>query len=74
MKVVLMMILIYSQGNYAEESAAVRLQSFERDGDPEASAQDASQYAAVYQALDPKSLDWAGVFLPSDNLSLFFVF
>lgn len=47
------MILIYSQ---AEDNSAVRLQCVE----PESSAQEASQYEAIYQALDPKSLDWAG--------------
>ncbi|GAA6220157.1 uncharacterized protein LOC108885470 isoform X1 [Lates japonicus] len=48
--------------DYCEENAdgastqdTVRLQSLEPD--PESSTQDASQYAAVYQALDPKTLD-----------------
>lgn len=61
-----MMILLYLQADYCEESAdvastqaAVRLQSFEPDAGQGSSAQDASQYAAIYQALDPKSLDWA---------------
>ncbi|XP_026216175.1 CMRF35-like molecule 5 isoform X2 [Anabas testudineus] len=36
---------------------AVTLQSLEPDADPETSAQDASQYAGIYQALDPQSLD-----------------
>ncbi|XP_045902231.1 uncharacterized protein LOC123969151 [Micropterus dolomieu] len=53
-----------SMADYCEESAdvastqaAVRLQSFEPDAGQGSSAQDASQYAAIYQALDPKSLD-----------------
>ncbi|XP_044201961.1 uncharacterized protein LOC122978932 [Thunnus albacares] len=45
------------EGDYSEETAVVRLQSLEPDVDPESSAQDASQYAAIYQALDPKTLD-----------------
>ncbi|XP_051241271.1 uncharacterized protein LOC127354931 [Dicentrarchus labrax] len=48
------------QADYCEEDstqAPVRLQSVEPDADPESSAQAASQYTAIYQALDPKSLD-----------------
>lgn len=58
-----MLILIYSKTDNCEESkdvvftqTAVRLQSLEPDAEPESSAQDASQYAAIYQALDPKTL------------------
>lgn len=50
------------QADYCEENAdgastqhSVRLQPLEPD--PESSAQDAAHYAAVYQALDPKTLD-----------------
>ncbi|CAK6968359.1 uncharacterized protein LOC121882784 [Scomber scombrus] len=46
-------VVIIVSGDYSEEE--VRLQSLEPD--PESSAQDASQYAAIYQALDPKTLD-----------------
>ncbi|XP_044046442.1 CMRF35-like molecule 1 isoform X2 [Siniperca chuatsi] len=53
-----------NKADYYEESAdvastqaAVKLQSLEPDAGPESSAQDASQCAAIYQALDPKSLD-----------------
>ncbi|KAM7393929.1 hypothetical protein PAMP_020763 [Pampus punctatissimus] len=41
------------EGDYA----VVRLQSLEPDADPESSTQDASQYAAIYQALDPQTLE-----------------
>ncbi|XP_039656513.1 trem-like transcript 4 protein isoform X1 [Perca fluviatilis] len=41
----------------ASTPAAVRLRSLEPGADPESSIQDASQFAGVYQALDPKSLD-----------------
>ncbi|XP_040892921.1 CMRF35-like molecule 6 [Toxotes jaculatrix] len=50
------------EADYCEENQdgastqdRVRLQSLEPD--PETSAEDASQYAAIYQALDPQSLD-----------------
>ncbi|XP_071360136.1 hepatitis A virus cellular receptor 1 homolog [Trachinotus anak] len=50
------------EADYYEENAddastqhTVRLQCLEPD--PESSAQDASQYTAIYQALDPKTLD-----------------
>ncbi|XP_060922699.1 CMRF35-like molecule 5 isoform X2 [Limanda limanda] len=50
------------EADYCEENAdgaftqgMVKLQSLQPD--PESSAQDASQYAAVYQALDPKTDD-----------------
>lgn len=59
-----MTILIHLQSGYCEENAdvasfqaAVRLKSLEPDADPESSAHDPSQYAAIYQALDPQSLD-----------------
>ncbi|XP_034752388.1 CMRF35-like molecule 9 [Etheostoma cragini] len=52
------------ESDYCEEHAevapapaAVRLRSVEPGTDPESSVQDASQFAAVYQALDSKSLD-----------------
>lgn len=70
-----MMILIYLQSNYCEETAdvasqtAVSLQSLEPDANPESSIHNASQYAAVYQALDPKTLEW--IF---NHLNLFSVF
>lgn len=65
------MLLIYLQADYCEENtdasstpAAVRLQSLEPAADPESSPPSStSQYAAIYQALDPKSLDWAGFIL-----------
>lgn len=67
-KFILMMTLVYSQADYCEENAddactqdMVKLQSLQPD--PESSAQDGSQYAAIYQALDPKTLDWAGFIL-----------
>ncbi|XP_073329889.1 uncharacterized protein [Pagrus major] len=41
----------------ASTQAAVGLQSLQQDADPESSAQDDSQYADAYQALDHKSLD-----------------
>lgn len=58
---------MYLQSDYCEENtdgasthSAVRLQALEAGADPESSIPDASQYAAVYQALDPKTMDWAG--------------
>ncbi|XP_023276386.1 CMRF35-like molecule 3 isoform X2 [Seriola lalandi dorsalis] len=47
----------FCEGNADGSSTqlTVRLQSLEPD--PESVAQDASQYAAIYQALDPKALD-----------------
>ena len=62
-----MVISISSQADYCEGNAdgaftqgSVKLQSLQPD--PESGAQDASQYAAVYQALDPKTADWVGSF------------
>ena len=55
--------LVYLQCHYCEETAdvasqtAVSLQPLEPYADPESSMHDASQYAAVYQALDPKTLE-----------------
>lgn len=56
-------ILTDLQANCCEQNAgvapnqpAVRLQFV---GEPESKSPDASQYAAIYQALDPTSLDWA---------------
>ncbi|KAL3067214.1 hypothetical protein OYC64_017029 [Pagothenia borchgrevinki] len=53
-----------SESDYCEENTdgasthyAVRLQALEAGADPESSIPDASQYAAVYQALDPKTVD-----------------
>ncbi|KAI4833430.1 hypothetical protein KUCAC02_016334 [Chaenocephalus aceratus] len=53
-----------SESDYCEENtdgasthSAVRLQALEAGADPESSIPDASQYAAVYQALDPKTMD-----------------
>ncbi|KAK1886686.1 CMRF35-like molecule 5 [Dissostichus eleginoides] len=53
-----------SESDYCEENtdgasthSAVRLQALEAGADPESSIPDASQYAAVYQALDPKTVD-----------------
>ncbi|KAG7223740.1 hypothetical protein INR49_026422 [Caranx melampygus] len=44
------------EADYSEETQhSMRLQSLEPD--PESSAQDAAHYAAVYQALDPKTLE-----------------
>ena len=54
---------MFLQSDYCEENTdgasthyAVRLQALEAGADPE-SIPDASQYAAVYQALDPKTVD-----------------
>ncbi|KAM3624528.1 uncharacterized protein V6R79_024609 [Siganus canaliculatus] len=41
----------------ASAQDAVRLQPLQKDADAESSGEDASQYAAIYQALDPQSLD-----------------
>ncbi|KAK2815864.1 hypothetical protein Q5P01_026331 [Channa striata] len=41
----------------ASAQTAVRLQPLKADADPESGAQDSSQYADTYQALDPKSLN-----------------
>ncbi|XP_063740808.1 hepatitis A virus cellular receptor 1 homolog isoform X2 [Eleginops maclovinus] len=53
-----------SESDYCEENtdgasthAAVRLQTLDAGSDPESSIPDPSQYAAVYQSLDPKTLD-----------------
>ncbi|CAN9510064.1 unnamed protein product [Ophioblennius macclurei] len=45
------------EGECGEQTSEVQLQSVEAKVENECSVQDASQYAAIYQALDPKSLD-----------------
>lgn len=59
-----MTISAYPQAHYCEgdkdnlfTKTALTLQTLEPHADPESGAHDASQYAVVYQALDPKSLD-----------------
>ncbi|XP_035804996.2 CMRF35-like molecule 9 [Amphiprion ocellaris] len=49
------------EGAVCEENADVglRLQTFEPQVEPESSSHDASQYASIYAALDPKTLDLA---------------
>lgn len=61
LKLGLVMIIIYLQADCCQQNAdvastraAVRMQSVD---EPESSAQDASQYAVIYQALDPTTLD-----------------